>query len=157
MNGNGAGTDIMALMPLALGLLSGATGDASELGALKHKLRTWAKDDPMDAVMATVLGGGLAFYLAEKDTNAQIGNAWDGILYMVHTLAMGSTTETKPTTATGHALASFVQTFGPALALSAFDPTAAEKKASAAEQQAVQLAILERLDRIVQLLEKQPV
>lgn len=148
--------DLGALMPLALGIMAGATGDASEVAALKHKLRTWAKEDPMDAVLATVLGGGLAFYLAEKDTHPELTSPWDGVLYIATTLSVGSMTSLVPTTKVGQALTAFVQTFGSALALSVFDPPAAEKRAAAAQETALQLAILERLDRIVTLLEQPP-
>lgn len=145
--------DFSALVPVAMGFLSGTLDDAA---ALKHKLRTWAKEDPMDAVLATILGGGLAFYLVEKDTHPELASPWDGILYMVTTLSMGSMTDLRPTTKAGQALTAFVQTFGTTLALSAFEPPASEKRAAAAQEAAVQLAILERLDRIVNLLEQKP-
>jgi hypothetical protein len=51
-----------------------------------------------------------------------------------------------------HALASLVQTFGPALSGMAFDPPAAEARAEAAEQADVNRAILARLEDIVRLL-----
>jgi len=54
------------------------------------------------------------------------------------------------------ALATFAQTFGPSLATNALEPPAANDRAEAAAQNAVQLAILERLDRIVNLLEQKP-
>lgn len=146
----------MQLLPFALAFVSGATGDEIRVDELKTKLRAWAKDDPMDAVLATIIGGGLAFYLVEKDTHPELEGPWDGILYMVTTLSMGSTTTTVPSTPAGRALTAFVQTFGTTLALNAFDAPAAEKRAAADQEAAVQVAILERLDRIVQLLEKQP-
>ena len=147
-------TDLMSLLPYAVAFAAGATGDVAEVTALETKLRTWAKEDPLDAVLATILGGGIAYYLAEKDTNPDCNNPWDGILYMVTTMSMGATTDVKPTTQAGQALTAFVQTFGPTLALSAFEAPAAEKRAAAAQEAAVQVAILERLERIVQLLEQ---
>jgi hypothetical protein len=142
---------LVPLIPVALGLL----GDSNDLSSLKQGLRAWAKKDPMDALLATVIGGGLAFYLAERHTNASCKNPWDGILYMATTLGMIHDGD-APTTPTGRTLTAFVRTFAPSLAFHALEPTAAEVKASEAEKNAVQLAILERLDRIVNLLEQKP-
>ncbi|MBA3502497.1 MAG: two pore domain potassium channel family protein [Deltaproteobacteria bacterium] len=142
---------LVPLIPVALGLL----GDGNDLSALKQGLRKWAKQDPMDALLATVIGGGLAYYLAERHTNASCKNPWDGILYMATALSVGYD-NLFPVTTTGHALATFVQTFGPSLAAGALEPTAADDRANEAAQNTVQLAILERLDRIVHLLERTP-
>lgn len=113
-----------------------------EWGALKDALRAWGKNDPIDALALVVLGGGVAFYLAERETNPQCKTAWDGILYMATALSVGYD-NLFPSTPTGHALATFAQTFGPALANSAFETRDDTDK-----------QILERLDRIVQLLEQ---
>lgn len=142
---------LVPLIPVALGLL----GDSNDLTALKQGLRAWAKKDPMDALLATVIGGGLAFYLAERHTNPSCKNPWDGILFMATTLGMIQDSD-APTTQTGRTLTAFIRTFAPSLAFHAFDPTAAEVRATEAEKNAVQLAILERLDRIVTLLERTP-
>jgi voltage-gated potassium channel len=143
--------DLVQLLPVALGML----GSSDELSAVKTGLRAWAKKDPIDALLATVLGGGVAFYLAERNTNPGCKNPWDGILYMATALSVGYD-NLFPTTTAGHALATFVQTFGPSLAGNALEPPAAEDSAALARQNAVQLAILERLDRIVTLLEQKP-
>jgi hypothetical protein len=143
--------DLASLIPAALALFA----DGSDLTSLKHGLRAWAKKDPLDALLAVVLGGGLAFYVAERDTNPACKNPWDGILYMSTALSVGYD-NLFPTTTAGHALATFAQTFGPSLANAAFDDTAREKAAAEARQAAMQLAVLERLDRIVHLLEAKP-
>ncbi|HEY0477907.1 MAG TPA: ion channel [Kofleriaceae bacterium] len=140
--------DLVSLLPVALGLLA---ADGGEYASLKHGLRRWAKDDPIDALVATVLGGGLAFYLAERDTNPACATPWDGILYVATCLSVGYD-NVFPTTPTGHALASLVQTFGPALSGMAFDAPAAEVRAEADAAAAVDRAILARLDDIVRLL-----
>ena len=128
-------------------------------GDVKAELRTWAKRDPIDALLAAVLGGGLAFYLAEKDTNPNCKTPWDGILYMATSLSVGYD-NLFPTTPAGHALATFIQTFGPSLAANALEAPAADRALPAATATTVSpdvnLAILERLDRIVQLLEAKP-
>jgi hypothetical protein len=142
------------LLPVALGMLR--TGEGSDFAQLKTGLRAWAKKDPIDALLATVLGGGIAFYLAERHVNPACKNPWDGILYMATALSVGYD-NLFPVTTTGHALATFVQTFGPSLAANALEAPAADDRAASAAQNAVQLAILERLDRIVNLLETKPV
>ena len=147
------------LLPIALGLY--ALKDSSEdFAAMKAELRTWAKRDPIDALIATVFGGGLAFYLAERGSNANCVTPWDGILYMSTALSVGYD-NLFPTTPIGHALATFAQTFGPGLANAALEPPAAELAAAAAEAAArasddaeVNRAILARLDDIVALLSR---
>jgi len=145
-----------ALMPYALAFLA---MDGDEYASLKQGLRTWAKDDPIDALLATVVGGGVAFYLAEHEGNPNCPTVWDGILYMATCLSVGYDNN-FPTTPVGHAVAALVQTFGPALSGMAFDDTAATKQAAelAATQAASEAAhvdrqILARLDDIVRLLE----
>ena len=175
-------SDLVGLLPIALGLLAAEDG---QYASLKADLRRWAKDDPIDALVATVLGGGIAFYLAERDTNPGCATPWDGILYIATCLSVGYD-NLFPTTPTGHMLASLVQTFGPALSGMAFDAPAAEARAEtraepidsgpqqskdrnllaarvplvgaeatraeAAEAAAINRAILARLDDIVRLL-----
>lgn len=158
--------DLIPYVPVALGLL--AAGDG-QYASLKADLRRWVKDDPVDALAATVLGGGLAFYLAEHERNPACATPWDGILYVATCLSVGYD-NLFPTTPAGHAIASLVQTFGPALANMAFDAPAAETRAEAEaaraqaiadaeaarvradEAAAVDRAILARLDDIVRLL-----
>lgn len=147
--GNAQLEELAPLLPVALGML----GESNDFAAIKLGLRAWAKRDPIDALLATVLGGGIAFYLAERGTNPACKNPWDGILYMATALSVGYD-NLFPTTTTGHALATFVQTFGPSLAANALEVPEADKRAEVAAQNAVQLAILERLDRIVNLLEQ---
>lgn len=145
---NGLPLDLV--LPVALGLLTSEDG----LGSIKRALRGAVDNDPMDALLTTVIGGGIAFYMAEREKNPACQSPWDGILYIATCLSVGYD-NLFPTTAAGHALASAVQTFGPALAGKAFDPPAAEKRAIADEAAAVNRAILDRLDDIVRLLEAQ--
>jgi hypothetical protein len=136
--------DLAALVPFALGLY--VMHDHDVMTDVKRGLRAWAKKDPIDALMTTVVGGGIAFYLAERASNPNCPTAWDGILYMSTALSVGYD-NTFPTTPTGHALATFAQTFGPAMANAALDPPAAEVEPN------VDLAILAKLDEIVKLLQ----
>lgn len=140
--------ELVTLLPIALGLLA---AEGNEYASLKQDLRRWAKDDPIDALVATVLGGGIAFYLAEQGKNPNCTTPWDGILYIATCLSVGYD-NLFPTTPTGHALASLVQTFGPALSGMAFDAPAVEARAEADDDAAVNRAILARLDDIVRLL-----
>jgi len=138
------------LLPIALGVY--ALKDSSDdFDKMKAELRVWAKKDPIDALIATVFGGGLAFYLAERNTNANCATPWDGILYMSTALSVGYD-NLFPTTPIGHALATFAQTFGPALSGAALDAPQAEKDAQDAEAAEVNRQILARLEDIVRLL-----
>jgi hypothetical protein len=143
--------ELVKLLPIALGLLA---ADDGAYGSLKRDLRAWAKDDPIDALVTTVLGGGVAFYLAEHEQNPACATPWDGILYIATCLSVGYD-NLFPVTPTGHALASLVQTFGPALSGMAFDPPAAEVRAEAEASAEVQRAILGKLDEIARLLAAQ--
>jgi hypothetical protein len=137
------------LIPLGLALF---TDPGSDFAQAKVALRTWAKEDPIDALAAVVIGGGVAFYLAERDTNPACQNPWDGILYVSTALSVGYD-NLFPTTAAGHALATFVQTFGPSLAANAFEEPASVKRAKEEEAAEVNRQILARLEDIVRLLE----
>lgn len=138
--------DLRSLVPLALGVY--AMRDSDSWMHVKSELRAWAKRDPIDALVTTVVGGGIAFYLAEHATNPNCPTAWDGILYMSTALSVGYD-NTFPTTPTGHALATFAQTFGPALANSALDPPAPAGNDAAPS---LDREILARLDEIAALL-----
>ena len=136
------------LMPVALGLY--ALQGSEDFAEMKKSVRAWAKRDPIDALYTTVLGGGLAFYLAEKDVNPNCTKPWDGILYMSTALNVGYD-NLFPTTPIGHALAIFAQTFGPALAGAALDEPNAD-----AEEAETNRQILGKLDEIVRLLAAKP-
>jgi hypothetical protein len=138
------------LVPLALGAFA---LDATDYTAAKAALRTWVKKDPIDALAVTVIGGGLAFYAAERESNPNVQHPWDAILYVATCLSVGYD-NCFPTTTVGHAIASFVQTFGPQMANTALDAPASEVAAAEAENAAVQRAILARLDDIVRLLQE---
>jgi phage tail protein X len=145
----GAGQGELArLLPIALGLVAAGGDDYAQL---KRGLRRWAQGDPIDALLTTVVGGGLAFYAAEHGANPGCATPWDGILYIATCLSVGYD-NLFPTTPAGHALAALVQTFGPALSGMAFDAPAAEARAAADAEAEVSRQILARLDEIVRLL-----
>jgi hypothetical protein len=134
-------------VPFALGLLA----DSSDYQVSKRKLRAWAA--------LVVIGGGIAFYVVEREVNPNCKTAWDGMLYMATALSVGYD-NLFPCTPAGHALAVFAQAFGPALANAALEAPAADKRAeaeaaeaAAEEDRVINRAILGRLEDIVRLLE----
>lgn len=147
-----------ALAQLALGALGKGGADAS-YGSLKQALREAAARDPMDAVLATVLGGTYLFYVAEKGKNPNVESFWDALVFITTCLSVGYDNVFARTDA-GKAVASFVMTFGPALTSRILDPPAGEKPApaSAASPESVELQkqILARLDAILAALQKSP-
>lgn len=151
--------NVEALLPLGLAFVAAQPDDYAEL---KETLRTWAKNDPIDTLMLTAFAGGIAFWLVERGRNSTVQNVWDGILYIATSFSVGYDT-TFPATPAGHAIATFVHSFGPAMAAQAFDPTAAETAAKEAAEAAMareaadtNKAILARLEDIVRLLEARP-
>jgi voltage-gated potassium channel len=144
---------------LALGIAAATqSGEGGELGALKDKLRGLAKDDPIDALMATVLSGGLLFYKLEHGKNPRVKTYWDAVLYVATSLSVGYN-DCFPKTESGAALASLLHTFGPSLAANALSPPRAAQEAAAkaaaakdAELLAVNKAILARLEDIATAL-----
>ena len=123
--------------------------------ATKTKLRELVAKDPIDSLLATVLGGGLLFYALERDKNPRCNTYWDAVLYVATSLSVGYD-DVFPKTQSGNALAALIQTFGPALASNAFTPPASAPAPvqTGDELLAVNKAILARLDQIATLLAK---
>ena len=150
--------ELRPFVPLALAFLGDS--ESTGYGAVKQQLKDLVDRDPMDALIAAVVGGGFAYYLAERDTNDHCNTPLDGILYASSALFGYDTAQ--PTTESGRAVASLVKTLGPALATNAFSPPAAERRAAEAAERAraeeaaeVNRQILARLEDVVRLLEKQ--
>lgn len=141
--------ELDSLLPIGLAFLA---ADGTDYADLKRAIRTWAKDDPIDALLLTAFGGGIAFYLAERGKNPNINSPWDAILYVATCFSVGYD-NTFPVTDAGHALATLVQTFGPAMAGQALNPPASEP---GPEDEALEInkQILSKLDDIVQLLQQ---
>jgi hypothetical protein len=145
---------VSALQQIALGFLGKEGGELS-FGAAKSGFREVVRRDPLDAIVVAVLGGAYLFHLAEKDKNPKCESFWDALVFIATSLSVGYDDVFAKTEA-GKAIASFVMTFGPALAAAAFNPSAAEKEAvdakaaaHAAEAMELQRAILARLDAIL--------
>jgi hypothetical protein len=84
-------------------------------------------NDPMDAVVVTVLGGSYLFYLAEKDVNPKVKTFWDALVFISTCLSVGYADIFAKTPA-GQAIATAVMTIGPKLSGSFFDVPAVEQK-----------------------------
>ena len=143
-----------ALKKIALGFLGQQGGDLS-YGAAKSGFRELALRDPVDSILVTVLGGAYLFYLAEKGQNPKCESFWDALVFISTSMSVGYD-DVFARTEAGKVIASFIMTFGPALAAAALDPSAAEREAAdakvtaqAAEAMELQRAILGRLDAIL--------
>jgi hypothetical protein len=117
----------------------------------KSSLRDLATRDPFDSVVSVVGVGTVLFYLAEKGKNEKCATIWDALTFITTCLSVGYDDVFAKTSA-GKAIASFVMTVGPQLSGALFDPPKAEADREAAEAAAVQRAVVERLDSILEAL-----
>jgi hypothetical protein len=117
------------------------------IARLKGGLRERYADDPMGTTVATVLVASWLFYRAERGHNPKVKTLHDAILYVATNLSVGFT-DIHATTAAGKTIASALVTFGPAMAARILDEPGAAKQSRADTQ-----AIVERLDRILDVLE----
>lgn len=159
----------LSLLTATAGIAFDGAADGDGYGALKERLRGLATRDPIDTLLATVLGGGLLFHLAERDHNPRCATLWDSVLYAATSLSVGYD-DVFPKTPLGNVIAAAIQTFGPAMAASAFEPPSAESAAAEqarataaiadaatqAELLEVNRAILARLDEIAASLAAGP-
>lgn len=146
---------LSALGQIAQGLLSASGGDLS-YGTLKRGFREAMLRDPIDSLAVVTLGGSYLFYLAEKGRNPKVSTFFDALVFITTCLSVGYD-DVFARTESGKAIASFVMTFGPALAGAALDPPAGDKPeptvtADPASLE-VQKAILARLEAIQVALE----
>jgi voltage-gated potassium channel len=139
--------DRLALLGVGtLATLIAAGHGRADYEAAKAKLRELVGKDPIDSLLATVLGGGLLFYALERDKNPRCNTYWDAVLYVATSLSVGYD-DVFPKTQSGNALAALIQTFGPALASNALRPPASAPD-EGSELLAVNKAILARLEEI---------
>jgi len=142
---------------LTLAALAAATSPDLGKGALdrfKGGVREGFARDPMGTVLATVLGGAWLFYRAERGHNPKIQSYYDALVYVSTNLSVGYS-DIFAKTPRGKAIGSALMTYGPAMAAKIFDPPAATAAAAVAapESAATSAAIVERLDRILEVLE----
>ncbi|HRI63153.1 MAG TPA: ion channel [Polyangium sp.] len=152
---------LTALAQIAEGLL-GSRGGQLGYDTWKAGFREIVQRDPIDTLIVSVFGGAYLFWLAEKDVNPKCRSFWDAAVFVATSLSVGYDNKFAETEA-GKAIATFLMTFGPAVAAAALAPPAAEQKAEAAaaakaqaESLELQKAILAKLEAILVQLEKEP-
>lgn len=121
----------------------------------KRKARDLATRDPMDSLVTVVGVGTVLFYLAEKGKNDKCKTIWDALTFITTCLSVGYD-DLFAKTSSGKAIASFVMTIGPKLSSSIFDPPRSELDRDAEAQAALQRAVVERLDSILDALRTAP-
>jgi voltage-gated potassium channel len=105
--------------------------------------------DPIGTTATTVLVASWLFYRAERAHNPKVNSFYAALEYVTSSLSVGYT-DIYPKTATGKTIASTLMTFGPSMAAGLLD----ERQKTAAVESPSQSAIVERLDRILAVLEK---
>jgi hypothetical protein len=145
---------------LLLAAIAAATSPDMGKGALdrfKGGVRDGFAKDPMGSVLAAVLGGAWLFYKAERGHNPKVKSYYDALVYVSTNLSVGYS-DIFAKTPRGKAIGTALMTYGPAMAAKIFDtPTAPAAPAPVAAAAAAPLAgskeVLERLDRILAILE----
>lgn len=117
----------------------------------KRSIRDLATRDPFDSVVTVVGTGTVLFYLAEKGKNDKCKTIFDALTFITTCLSVGYD-DLFAKTPSGKAIASFVMTVGPQLTASLFDPPRSDVERQAADVAAVQRAVVERLDSILEAL-----
>lgn len=144
---------------MALGLLLGAgSGKPPEqwLSGAHGYFRDKQAEDPLNALVFTVLSGAAAFYAAERAVNPKVNSFFDALVYVSTNLSVGYS-DIFAKTETGKAIATTLMTYGPALAARAFDvPNEAHERAAEGERSESALRdIAGKLELILQELQSQ--
>ena len=144
---------------LALGLLLGVgSGKPPQqwLQSAHGYVREQQQEDPMNAIVFTVLLGAAAFYHAERRENPKVTSFYDALVYVSTSLSVGYA-DIFPKTEAGKAIASTLMTYGPALAARVFDvPNEAKERAAEGERSEAALrGIADKLELILQELQSQ--
>ena len=144
---------------LALGLLLGVgSGKPPEewLRSAHDYAREKQADEPMNAVVFTVLLGAAAFYAAERGQNPKVNSYFDALVYASTNLSVGYSDIFAKTEA-GKAVGATLMTYGPALAARVFDvPNEARERAADGERSEAALRdIAGKLELILEELKSQ--
>jgi voltage-gated potassium channel len=144
---------------LALGLLLGVgSGKPPEqwLASAHDYARQKQSEDPMNAVVFTVLLGAAAFYAAERHDNPKVTSFYDALVYVSTNLSVGYSDIFAKTDA-GKAIGSALMAYGPALAARVFDPPheARDRAADGERSEAALQDIAGKLELILQELQAQ--
>ena len=144
---------------LALGLLLGV-GSGKPPEDWLHSAHGYFRDkqaqDPLNAVVFTVLLGAAAFYSAERGVNPKVNSYFDALVYVSTNLSVGYSDIFAKTEA-GKGIAATLMTYGPALAARAFDvPNEAQERAADGERSESALRdVADKLELILQELQQQ--
>ncbi len=120
------------------------------IAKLKAGIREKYAGDPMGSTLTTVLVASWLFYRAERGHNPRVKTFYDALIYVSTNLSVGYSDIFAKTQA-GKMIGSALMTFGPAMAAKVLDEPNAGKKSDA---EAKAKAIVERLDRILAVLEQ---
>ncbi len=140
--------------------LAGLLGEDGAWAKSKDRARAVVNRDPMDAVLATVTGATVLFYLAERRVNPKVQSLADAMVFITTCLSVGYA-DVFARTPAGKAIASAVMTVGPSLSSNLFAPpqAAAPEPASDAALREIadlQRQILARLDALVDATKRGP-
>jgi voltage-gated potassium channel len=113
----------------------------------KRKLREGYTDDPMGTTATTVLVASWLFYKAEKGHNPKVNSFYDALLYVSTNLSVGYSDIFAKTPA-GKTIGSLLMTAGPSMAARFMD------EPGHGDSNATSRAVVERLDKILEALEK---
>ncbi len=137
--------------------LSGILGDDGAWSSAKGSARAAVARDPMDAALATITGGTLLFYLAERKVNPKVKTPADALVFITTCLSVGYS-DIFARTEAGKAVAAAVMTAGPSITAQLF---AAPRQEGALgtdpalkEIADLQRQILSRLDALVAAAQK---
>lgn len=113
---------------------------------VKDGLRDGFTNDPMGTTATTVLVASWLFYKAEKGHNPKVNSFYDALVFVSTSLSVGYSDIFAKTPA-GKAVASALMTVGPSMAARLLDEPGGEGEAQSR-------AIVERLDKILEALER---
>jgi voltage-gated potassium channel len=114
---------------------------------MKDGLRGEFTKDPMGTTASTVLVASWLFYQAEKGHNPKVTSFYDALVYVSTNLSVGYSDIFAKTPA-GKTIGSLLMTAGPAMATRFLD------EPGAPSNEATNRAVVERLDKILEALER---
>lgn len=114
---------------------------------VKDGLRDGFTKDPMGTTASTVLVASWLFYRAEKGHNPKVTSFYDALVYVSTCLSVGYS-DVYAQTAAGKTIGTLLMTAGPSMATRFMD------EPGAASDEAMNRAVVERLDKILEALEK---
>jgi hypothetical protein len=123
----------------------------SPYALLKGEIKTAIARDPFDAMIVTVLGGALLFFLAESGRNPKVRTYFDALVF-ISTCASVGYADVFARTSAGKAIASAVMTIGPALSGAMLDVPAGHASELRPEAAALRDLLAEKLDAVLAAL-----